>query len=142
MKVKKTFSEHNIQSKLKAQQLRSIYWITYSQVDLSRLPKFKSLAETVSSLFSGDIKIIQWACSNQIWLYLWTKWKTSDLTQELFPKTTGATKSPINNKTTTTKCPKNKKKLTPIEVSNIIRTKRKCELYAIVETQLHNFLIC
>lgn len=70
--------------------------------------------------------------------------KHPDVTQELFPKTTGATKSPINNKTTTTKCPKNKKKLTPIEVSNIIRTKtkRKCELYAIVETQLHNFLIC
>ena len=129
---------------MKAQQLWSIYWITYNQVDLSRLLKFKSFAETVSSLFNGDIKVIQWACSNQIWLTYEQSEKHPDLTQELFPKTTGATKSPINNKTTTTKCPKNKRKLTPIEVSNIIRTKtkRKCELYAIVETQLHNFLIC
>ena len=69
---------------------------------------------------------------------LWTKWKTSCLDIETFTKQLGQKKSPISKKTTTTKSPQNKKRLTPNEVSDIIRTKlikTKSKLFPIAETQ-------
>ena len=86
----------------------------------------------------------------QIWHWFWTKWKHPDLSQIVSPKTKCATKSRIKNKRCKTK-PKKNKKLSPSNVSNIIRTKHiktKCELYALAETQrnegktdLYDFII-
>lgn len=202
-----SFNESQIQPELKARQVRSVYLVTYSQVDFSKFPTRKSFAEKVASLFnSTNVKVVQWACSmekheltggdhyhmsiklnkNKRWLPVkqkmssdhgvelhfssahsnyYSAWKYTtksdtayeqsekhpDLSQVNSPQTKRATKSRINNKTNKTKHSKKSKKLTPSEVSNIIRTKHietKCELYALAETQrkegktdLYDFII-